>query len=88
MTFHKVDTDLSTQMEVMFTEANGWSEHHFQGVDNSANIDLRQKCIHLRHNLFAPILLLRHLFVQAMDIICANKIDIHLRHCYRFIVLL
>jgi hypothetical protein len=43
------------------------------------DIDLRQKCIHLRHNLFAPILLLCHLFVQAMDIICANKIDIHLR---------
>jgi hypothetical protein len=41
----------------------------------TADIDLRQKCIHLRHNLFAPILLLCHLFVQAMDIICANKID-------------
>jgi hypothetical protein len=24
----------------------------------------------------------------AMGIICANKIDIHLRHCYKFIVLL
>jgi hypothetical protein len=34
------------------------------------------------------ILLMRHLFVQAMGIICANKIDIHLRHCYKFIVLL
>jgi hypothetical protein len=44
--------------------------------------------IDLRHNLFAPILLLRHLFVQTMGIICANKIDIHLRHCYKFIVLL
>jgi hypothetical protein len=53
-----------------------------------ADIDLRQKCIHLRHNLFAPILLLRHLFVQTIGIICANKIDIHLRHCYTFIVLL
>ena len=38
--------------------------------------------------LFEPILLLRHLFVQTMGIICANKIDIHLRHCYTFIVLL
>ena len=37
---------------------------------------------------FAPILLLRHLFVETMGIICANKIDIHLRHCYKFIVLL
>jgi len=41
-----------------------------------ADIDLRQKCIHLLHNLFAPILLLRHLFVQAMGFICANKIAI------------
>jgi hypothetical protein len=38
-----------------------------------ADIDLRQKCIHLRHSLFAPILLLRHLFVQTMGIICVNK---------------
>jgi hypothetical protein len=37
---------------------------------------LRQKCIHLRHNLFAPILLLRHLFVQAMGIICAIVINL------------
>ena len=37
------------------------------------DINLCQKCIHLRHNLFAPILLLRHLFVQTMGIICANK---------------
>ena len=51
-----------------------------------ADIDLRQKCIHLRHNLFASILLLRHLFVQTMGFICANKIAIHLRHCYKFIV--
>ena len=41
-----------------------------------ADIDLRQKCIHFRHNLFAPILLLRHLFVQATGFICANKIAI------------
>ena len=46
-----------------------------------ADIDVRQKCINLRHNLFAPILLLRHLFAQTMGIICANKIDIHLHHC-------
>ena len=58
-----------------------FNSHHI----HLADIDLRQKCIHLRHNLFAPILLLRHLFVQAMGIICANKIDIHLRHCYKFI---
>jgi hypothetical protein len=38
-----------------------------------ADIDLRQKCIHLRHNLFAPILLLRHLFFQAMGIIWKRK---------------
>jgi hypothetical protein len=59
-------------------------------IEITADIDLCQKCIHLRHNLFAPILhvLLHHLFVQTMGFICANKIAIHLRHCNKFIVLL
>ena len=37
---------------------------------------MHQKCIHLRHNLFAPILLLCHLFVQPMGIICAIVINL------------
>jgi carbamoylphosphate synthase large subunit len=27
--------------EVMFTEANGWGEHHFQGVDKSVSTEMK-----------------------------------------------
>jgi hypothetical protein len=32
--------------EVMFTEANGWGEHHFQGVDKSVSTEMKS------HQLF------------------------------------
>ena len=58
MTFHKVNTviyqprgsDVHRSQfnpeEVMFTEANGWGEHHFQGVDKSVSTEMKS------HQLF------------------------------------
>jgi hypothetical protein len=46
MTFHKVDTVIYQPEEVMFTEANSWGEHHFQGVDKSVSTEMKS------HQLF------------------------------------
>ena len=48
MTFHKVATVLwfINPEEVMLTEANGWGEHHFQGVDKSVSTEMKS------HQLF------------------------------------
>ena len=31
--------------EVMFTEANGWGEHHFQGVDKSVSTEMKSSIV-------------------------------------------
>jgi hypothetical protein len=45
MTFHKVDTVIYQSRGSDVPEANGWGEHHFQGVDKSVSTEMKSSIV-------------------------------------------